>query len=181
MYVDSAVRPGGSDHVLELISGERPLDWERVYHDNIASIYRLMYYKVGNREDAEDLTSQIFLDALPRLRPSASKGEIHMYLVATSRTVLAEHWRRRLGVQVTSIDENLLSTQEDAPSSDQRPRIRRILSQLPANYRRVLELRFLERCSVAETAATMGISAANARVVQHRALRRAAEVGQELS
>src|SRR4029077_19344779 len=120
MYVESAVRPGGSDHVLELINGDRPLDWERVYHDNIASIYRLMYYKVGNREDAEDLTSQVFLDALPRLRAHASKGEIHMYLVATSRTVLAEHWRRRLGVQVTSIDENLLSAhEEDTPSSDQ--------------------------------------------------------------
>jgi Sigma-70, region 4 len=50
----------------------------------------------------------------------------------------------------------------------------------PPNFRRVLELRFLERCSVGETAARMGISSGNARVVQHRALQRAAELGAEV-
>jgi RNA polymerase sigma-70 factor (ECF subfamily) len=55
-----------------------------------------------------------------------------------------------------------------------------VLARLPQNYRRILELRFLERCTVREAAASMGISAGNARVVQHRALRRAAELGQEL-
>ena len=169
--------PAGSFHVID---GDRPLDWEAVYRENIASIYRLLYYKVGNQPDAEDLTSQVFLDALPRLRSGASRGEIHMYLRATARTVLATHWQRRLGVQVTTIDENIGSPEAPEPPADPLPRIRRILSRLPANYRRVLELRFLERQSVNETAAQMGISAGNARVVQHRALQRAFELGQEM-
>jgi RNA polymerase sigma-70 factor (ECF subfamily) len=41
----------------------------------------------------------------------------------------------------------------------------------------VLELRFLERLTVAETAQAMGISNGNARVLQYRALRRAALLG----
>jgi RNA polymerase sigma-70 factor (ECF subfamily) len=42
----------------------------------------------------------------------------------------------------------------------------------------VLELRFLERLTVAETATAMGISNGNARVLQYRALRRAALLGE---
>jgi RNA polymerase sigma-70 factor (ECF subfamily) len=56
-----------------------------------------------------------------------------------------------------------------------------ILGALPDNYRRILELRFLESCSVGEAAVAMGISTANAKVLQHRALRRAAQVAQEVS
>ena len=123
----------------------------------------------------------MFLEALPRLRSSASGGEIHTYLVMTARTTLAAHWRRRLGVQVTTIDENLVSAEGpasagcgSAASHPAHPR------QAASNYRRVLKLRFLERCSVGETATRMGISAGNARVVQYRALQRAAELGQEV-
>ena len=178
--MDGVPQSDDSGHLLQVIDGDRPLDWERVYRENVTSIYRLLFYKVGNQPDAEDLTSQVFLEALPRLRASASGGEIHMYLVATARTVLAGHWRRRLGVQVTTIDENLAMKESETPLTDPLPRIRRILAKLPPNYRRVLELRFLERCSVRETAAKMGISAGNARVVQHRALQRAAELGREV-
>jgi RNA polymerase sigma factor (sigma-70 family) len=177
--MESGSQPG-EPRVFHVIDGDRPLDWERVYRDHVASIYRLLYYKVGNQHDAEDLTSQVFMEALPRLRASASGGEIHMYLVATARTMLAGHWRRRLGIQVTTIDENLVMAEDHGPPADPLPRIRRILAKLPANYRRVLELRFLERCSVGETAARMGISSGNARVVQHRALQRAAELGAEV-
>ena len=53
-----------------------------------------------------------------------------------------------------------------------------LLRRLPDHYRRVLELRFLERKSVAETAARMGITSGNARVLQYRALRRAALLGE---
>jgi RNA polymerase sigma-70 factor (ECF subfamily) len=45
---------------------------------------------------------------------------------------------------------------------------------LPERHRRVLELRFLEARSIRETAREMGISVANAKVLQHRALRMAA-------
>jgi RNA polymerase sigma factor (sigma-70 family) len=160
-----------------------PLDWEAVYRDNLASIYRLMYSKVGNQPDAEDLTSQVFLGALPHLRSGACGGEIHRYLLATARTVLAEHWRRRLGVQVTTLDEEMVqrgeSTSDEARELDRSHRVHQVLARLPANYRSILELRFLSGCSVRDAASRMGVSVGNAKVLQYRALRRAAELGRE--
>lgn len=44
----------------------------------------------------------------------------------------------------------------------------------------VLELRFLKSCSVRETAAELGVSVGNAKVLQHRALRWAAPVVEEV-
>ena len=69
-------------------------DWESVYRDNIDRLYRLMYARVGNRPDAEDLTSEVFRTALGPLRLASSKGEVRSYLLATAQTVLASHWRR---------------------------------------------------------------------------------------
>src|SRR5580693_4957553 len=80
-------------------------DWDSAYLDNVGRLYRLMYAKVGNRPDAEDLTSEVFRAALGPLRLTASKGEVRAYLLATARTVLAAHWRRHFGMSVTSIDE----------------------------------------------------------------------------
>src|SRR5690348_18037088 len=63
-----------------------------------------MFLKVGNRPDAEDLTTEVFLTALGPLRASASVGEVRAYLLATARTVLASHWRRHYGAEITTID-----------------------------------------------------------------------------
>ena len=57
-------------------------------------------------------------------------------------------------------------------------RVQALLGSLPDRYRRVLELRFLQRMSVAETAQAMGITSGNAKVLQYRALRKAALIGE---
>ena len=172
-------RPVEGPPRLGVLDGMAPPDWEAVYRDNIASIYRLMYSKVGNQPDAEDLTSQVFLGALPHLRPGASGGEIHRYLLAAARTALADHWRRRLGVPVTTLDEEVVggddATDDEALASRRLRRVHQLLAGLPSHHRSILELRFLSGCSVRETAVRLGISVGNARVLQYRALRRAAE------
>jgi RNA polymerase sigma factor (sigma-70 family) len=176
---------GGDTPYLHVVNDDVYLDWESVYRDNIERIYRLMYSKVGNRADAEDLTSEVFHTALRPLRLSSTKGEVRAYLFATARTVLASHWRRRLGHPVTDIDPEIdlpdLTGSGDAePPSDAPVRARRILQKLPDRYRRILELRFLEACTIKETAQTMQVSVSNAKVLQHRALRMAANIEAEL-
>jgi RNA polymerase sigma-70 factor, ECF subfamily len=154
--------------------------WEAIYEDNVGRIHRLMYAKTGNRADAEDLTSQVFLTALRSLRTTATVGEVRAYLLATARTVLAGHWQQTLGRQVTVIDVDVAALEEyaqplaDRPSSRAGEQASRILARLPERHRRILVLRFLLGYSVKEAAADMGITVANAKVLQYRALRKAA-------
>src|SRR4051794_33117313 len=69
-------------------------DWNAVYRDNVERIYRLIYSKVGNRADAEDLTSEVFKTALGPMSITRTVGEVRAYLRATASTALAAHWRR---------------------------------------------------------------------------------------
>ena len=156
---------------------ERYVNWEGVYRDNAEWVYRTLFVRVGNRADAEDLTTEVFLAALRPLRLTASVAEVRAYLRATARTVLAAHWRHTLGREITSIDDDIEQPPESEDSINTAPqRVAAVLDQLPANYRRILELRFLRGESIRESAAELGVSVANAKVLQHRALRRAAQV-----
>jgi RNA polymerase sigma factor (sigma-70 family) len=151
-------------------------DWEAVYQDNAAWVYRTLFARVGNRADAEDLTAEVFLAALRPLRLTASVGEVRAYLRATARTVLAAHWRETLGREITSIEDIEQPPDSEEAISTAPQRVAQVLDSLPDRYRQILELRFLQGSSIKESAADLGISVANAKVLQHRALRLAAQV-----
>lgn len=153
-------------------------DWEAIYQDNVTWVYRTLFARVGNRADAEDLTAEVFLAAMGPLRISASAAEVRAYLRATARTVLAAHWRATLGREITSIDDLDVAAPDSEEAISTAPqRAAAALAALPDNYRRILELRFLQGCSIKDSAAELGVSVANAKVLQHRALRLAAQVG----
>ena len=167
--------------------GPRPLravpddgyaDWEAVYSDNASWVYRTLFARVGNRADAEDLTAEVFLAALRPLRLTASVGEVRAYLRVTARTVLAAHWRETLGREITSIDDIEQPPESEEAISTAPQRVARVLDNLPDRYRHILELRFLQGHSIKESAAELGVSVANAKVLQHRALRLAAQVNE---
>jgi len=167
---------------LNSVGSETYPDWEAIYLDNVKRLYGLMYSRVGNRSDAEDLTSEIFMAALRPLRTTASKPEVRAYLVATARTTLAAYWRRKLGVEVTSIDVDsaIQFIDETPPDHDSTDRADQVLSLLPDRYRRILELRFLQSMPLREAAKELGVSVGNAKVLQHRALRLAAQVAKDV-
>ena len=154
-------------------------NWEAVYKDNATWVYRTIFARVGNRADAEDLTAEVFLAALRPLRLTASVGEIRAYLRATARTVLAAHCRETLGREITSIDDIEQPPDSEEAISTAPQRVAYVLERLPDNYRRILELRFLQGRSIKESAAELGVSVTNAKVLQHRALRLAAQVNEK--
>jgi RNA polymerase sigma factor (sigma-70 family) len=169
---------GGTLPRLHSVGPDAYPNWDAIYLDNVERLYRMMYSRVGNRADAEDLTAEVFQAALKPLRASASVGEVRAYLLATARTVLASHWRRHYGTEITTIDLTVDRAALDEPptESDAPRRVRSVLAQLPDRYARILELRFLESCTLREAANAMNISLGNAKVLQHRALRHAAQV-----
>lgn len=165
---------------MRAVPADAYASWEQIYNDNVARLYRLMFAKVGNRADAEDLTAEVFLAAVPRVRAAASVGEVRAYLLAVARTVLADHWRRTLGHQITTIDPGEFEQIPEPPAAPSTGtaagRVARLLEALPERYRRILQLRFLENATIRETATSMQITIANAKVLQFRALRQAAAI-----
>lgn len=153
--------------------------WEAVYREHVGPVYRYVYARTGNRADAEDVVAQVFLRALPRLRLRASTGEIRAYLMTTARSVLAEHWTLHYSTDAGLLGEEVAIPEPPPPERQDADsgvrRAARVLAALPDHYRRILELRFLRGYSVKEAAGEMGITVTNAKVLQHRALRRAAQ------
>lgn len=156
--------------------------WEIAYRDNVGWVYGYVISRVGNRPDAEDITEDVFIRALPRLRSAAAPEQQRAYLVAVARTAIADHWRNGYDVELPrDVAASPPESGEDRHAHDdaEAGRAHRLLARLPDNYRRVLELRFLNRCSIRETAGQLGVTVSNAKVLQQRALRRAAELGLE--
>jgi RNA polymerase sigma factor (sigma-70 family) len=175
-----AQRDPEEPRVLRLVPGGRYADWEAVYRDNVTWVYRMIFARVGNQADAEDLTAEVFLAALRPLRMSASVPEVRAYLRVTAGTVLAAHWRATLGREITSIEDIGPAAPDSEEAISTAPqRVGEVLEALPGQYRQILELRFLQGRSVKESAAALGVSVANAKVLQHRALRLAAQVNEK--
>lgn len=130
--------------------------------------------RVGNLADAEDLTQEVALRALRRLREGAEAAEVRGYLFRTAHSVLAGFWSDRLGHPTVELHDHAPSVTVEAPAAEVDFRVGRLLGALPADHRRVLELRFLLGFSIQEAATEMGRSQGAIKQLQLRALRAAA-------
>lgn len=162
---------------------QSPPDLEEVFARYLDPVYRFLYSRVGNREDAEDLTSEVFLKAARQLDSSRLEASVAKWLFTVARTVLADHWRRYYRGVVVPLDDaragEIPENGEPVDMSGGREQlVERVLSSLPDRYRLVLELRFLKGYSIVEAAREMGVTPENAKVIQHRALAKAVQMSE---
>ena len=167
----------------EALGGAAVQEFQTLYQENLGLIYRYVYSKVGNREEAEDLTSQIFIKAVRGVDHRRGMQSIQKWLFQVARTTIADYWRTYYRVSTSSLEELLEvgwegpADEEPAVASNQpAERVKRILQALPEHYREVLTCRFLLNLSIKETALSMGLTEANVKVLQFRALKRAADL-----
>jgi RNA polymerase sigma-70 factor (ECF subfamily) len=159
--------------------------FQRFYQEKFESIYHYVYSKVGNREVAEDLTSEIFLKVVNSLDQERGPQSMHKWLFLIARTTIADYWRAHYRLPKSSLDE-LLEAGWEGPAEEEPAvisdspidRVHRLLQALPEHYREVLTCRFLLNLSIKATALRMGVTVANVKVLQFRALKRAAELEQ---
>jgi RNA polymerase sigma factor (sigma-70 family) len=176
-----ALDPGDSGKLIELPA--HPLSPVEVALEDLQLVYVYLYRRVGNRADSEDLTQQVALKAIPRLRPDADPHSVRGYLFATARTELAAFWATRFGLPEEELHEDMaIHPDSDVPlnGAQATERIRSILHRLPDRYARLLELRFLHGYAIKEVAAELGTSVGGARIMQLRALRAAAKVARDV-
>ena len=161
-------------------------DFQALYQENVTLIYRFVLSKVGNREEAEDLTSQVFLKAVRGVNHERSLQARQKWLYQVARTTIADYWRDYYRRRCSSLEELVdagwddPATGEAAVDSPARSapaeRVKRLLQALPAQYCEVLTCRFLLNLSIRETATRLGQTEASVKVMQYRALKRALAV-----
>ena len=158
--------------------------FQAFYQEKFKPIYRFVYGKVGNREEAEDLTAEIFLKAMNGINLERDPVSMQQWLYLVTRTIIADHWRRYYRMPTSSLDELCDNGWEEPVveepmlvNIEQEERVQHILQALPERYREVLTCRFLLNLSVKATALRMDVTVANVKILQYRALKRAADLG----
>lgn len=170
---------GDGDSDAALVSRVREGDEEalsRLYRRYVSAIYRFVLAQVRNVPDAEDLTAETFARMLGGLESFRGDASFKNWLYQIARNAVRNH-RRSVGYRRTVPLSPRIAAPvppaEEAEDAAARQRALALLAPLPPRYRQVLELRFLDGRSVRETARLMGVTVANAKVLQHRALKKA--------
>lgn len=144
-------------------------------------LYRFVYYKVQNREEAEDITQETYVKALSYIQKNNITETLHIgFLRIVALNIIRDRWRKTKR-EGTKIDFELLHPKElaiedPANMSTERILIEKALNELNDDQRMVVELRILKGYSVAETARIVGKKAGTVRVIQYRALKNLASI-----
>src|SRR5216683_5275945 len=107
----------GASHI-GFSGGANVQEFQTFYQENLGLIYRYVYSKVGNREEAEDLTSQIFMKAVRGVDTERGPQSIQKWLFQVARTTIADYWRTYYRVSVNSLDE-LLEAGWEGPAEEE--------------------------------------------------------------
>ncbi len=171
-----------SNELKALITRAQALDqsaFGELYDLFAAKIYRFISYKLPTREMAEDVLQETFMkawQALPKLNPEKLYFNAWLYTIA--RNLINDQYRavkRRPTPDTLDNYYDLADNDDPAQNTDDilhKEKLRSILNELPASYKQVLELRFLQEFSVEETAKVMGKTVIAVRVMQHRAIKK---------
>lgn len=147
-----------------------------LYERHVEAIHRYVFYRVGEADEAENLTQTVFLkawEALGRYEQRALPFSVWLYRIAHN-TVVDYHRTNR---KDTSLDKQYsLHSEADSPEevADQRQqaeRLARAIARLDEEDQQIIALRFVSGLSHAETAQLLGQKENYVRVLQHRALR----------
>jgi len=138
-------------------------------------LYRFIYYKVQNREEAEDITQETYVKTLTYLQKNnAPQKNFLGFMKTVSLNIIRDRWRRkkRAGVIVNFQEINPEETVNIDEQNDiaQRLFLKSALAKLSQEQQMILDLRIIKGYSVAETAKLVGKTEAAVRTAQHRAL-----------
>lgn len=139
-------------------------------------IYRFILIKVGKKEDAEDLTHQVFLNAWQNIDGYRIKGfPLSSWLYSIARNQIIDFYRGRKSVQsLENIDpESLAEESREADNLSEKMELDKVMSairHLKFDYQDVLIMRFVEDLSLKEAAAALKRSEGAVKLIQHRAI-----------
>ncbi len=154
---------------------------ERLCTDTWEAVYRYIYYRVQNREEAEDITQETYARAISFMQKQNARMDNKIsFLKKVSLNILRDRWRKAKGrpseVNMDELNPGEVSTDDFSLSSTERQVITDALNELNEAQRMVVELRIIRGYSVTETARIMNKTEGAVRTLQYRAIKNLSEI-----
>jgi len=160
-----------------------PDAFAELYDLYIKRIYRFVYFKVSGKEEAEDITSEVFLKAWNyAINDSKEIKSFSGLLYRLARNAVIDLYRRRSTQPQTVIipEEMELSDggkwYEDLSNNADAAQIIAALKKLKQEYQEVLTLRYVDELEIDEIAEITGKGGIATRVTIHRAMKKLKEI-----
>ena len=168
------------EHILTLVKQVQIGDqaaFAELYDEFAQRLYAFIRIKVSSQTEAEDILQEVFLKAWVGIKSlDVSNLNFSAWLYKVTGNTINDYYRKKYRESPSvPLEEAAELPSEDSPSDNashglERDVIKQTLDHLPAHYKEVIELRFFQDFSVADTASIMGRSSVTVRVWQHRAL-----------
>ena len=154
-------------------------EFSALYQAHLKDVYSYAYYRVGNHHDAEDLTTQTFLQAyrhFERAQRESDGRPLRPWLIRIAHNLAANHFRNRSRKPQTTIDDttmlSALHTTEDlVEGRDELKRILDGVEELSGDRREALIMRFALGMDNREIARALGRTDGATKVLLHRAVK----------
>ena len=148
-----------------------PARFDELYERNFHRVYAYVVRRVGDRHQAEDLTAEVFREALAGIGKFEWRGVPFIaWLLRIASRAIADHWQR-LGRESGTPVENLNEPGRPGPEEIERSAMLfQLVDRLPEAQFRVIHMRFVEQKSIREIAAEMDRSEGAVKQLQLRAI-----------
>ena len=166
-----------SDAELVTLAKENKDAFGELYERYMNKIYRYIYYRVGNSDDAEDLTSRVFFRAMAHVENYEDRGlPFQAWLYRIAHNLVANHHRDKERRKVIPLDEyianQLFSSDPEHKTVEKQEseRLKQAVRQLPEERQQLLLLKFVHHLSNAEIGEIMGKTEGAIKSLYHRTL-----------
>ncbi len=168
--------------IREAIAGDKQA-FGRLYELYADQIVRYLFFRIGDQSKAEDMMEVVFLNAwenLPGFGKKGRKMNFRAWLYRIAHNAMVDHHRTKRTESSLDIISEIMS-EDYSPGqllekAEQSAMLLDALEKLDLISKQVITLRILSGLSSRETAAVIGISPANVRVIQFRALKKLREL-----
>ena len=170
-----SIAPADADAERLLIEAaqEDPARFAELYEDNFERVYAYIARRVRDRNEAEDLTAEVFhhaLAGLPRFEWRGAPFAAWLFKIA-SNAIIDRANKLSKERQASTVEPSAGSSLEEIDEGiEQRARLFQIVNRLPPDQRRVVSMRFAEEKSIREIANELGRSEGAVKQLQFRAL-----------
>jgi RNA polymerase sigma-70 factor (ECF subfamily) len=148
-----------------------PSRFAELYENNFHRVYAFVARRVRDRAEAEDVTAEVFHEALRNLRRFQWRGApFAAWLLRIAANTLADRWQRSGRNDVVAVDDlggAEISVQAEA---ERRAMLSQLVDRLPSDQRLVIIRRFVDQKNAREIAQELGRSEGAVKQLQFRAL-----------